>query len=570
MTIYIRNKLILFFVLIAVSVTAQIEHFANPVKIPVYLSGNFCELRPNHFHGGIDIKTQQKTGVPIYAIAEGYISRIVVSPAGYGKALYIEHPGGKSSVYAHLDRFSGEIEAYVKAEQYRLKSFAVDLKPARDELFVEREQLIAYGGNTGSSGGPHLHFEIRDTETQDALNPLIYGFTVTDKIPPRFFSLIVTPADENSHVGTSHSRRIFQTVASGTNYSLGQYKEFEASGRIGLAIRANDFYDGSQNICGIYKAELKVNGEVIFGYSFDRMPFSDTRYMNSHIDYELSLGNGNRVHRLWRQPGNNLKIYHTETDRGLIDVQDGKIYDVEITISDLPGNSAKLNFRIRGVNRNISRPVPPNAGFFTYDDENLFRTPFVELFAPAGAFYDDFYFTYHVSPQTPDLFSRAHKLHSESIPVHLPVKIRILAEGLPEHLTDKSFIGKINDNGGKSYVGGNLHQGWFETEVRNFGIYAVMADTIPPVITPLSIRDRNTLTESGRIRFTIRDNLSGIGSFEGTINGEWALFEYDAKNRLLTYDFDPDSFTPGKRHSLLLTVKDMVGNISTYEASFWK
>lgn len=570
MRLYTINKLILLFVLIAGSVTAQVEHFANPVKIPVYLSGNFCELRPNHFHGGIDIKTQQKTGVPIYAIAEGFICRIVVSPTGYGKALYVEHPCGKSSVYAHLDRFSDEIETFVKAEQYRRKSFAVDLIPPDSALMVEREQLIGYGGNSGSSGGPHLHFEIRDTETQDALNPLLYGFDVTDKVPPRFYSLLATPVDDNSHLGTSFSRRIFPVVGSGTTYTLKENPELEAYGRIGLAIRANDFYDNSHNICGIYTAELKVNGEVVFGYSFDRMPFSDTRYMNSHIDYELSLSNGNRVHRLWRQPGNRLGIYHSESDRGLINVQDGQIYDIEVTITDLPGNSAKLKFRIRGVNRNITRPVPTNAGFFTYDDENTFRTPHVELYAPVGAFYDDFYFTYQVITPTPDLFSKVHKIHSESVPVHLPVKLRILAEGLPQHLTEKSFIGKINANGGKSYVGGTISSGWFETEVRSLGTYAVMSDTIPPVITPLSIKDRSTLTESNRIRFTIRDNLSGIASYEGTINGEWVLFEYDAKNRLLTYDFDPDRFTPGKRHYVVLKVKDQVGNTSTYEATFWK
>lgn len=570
MKIPIRNSLILIFVLFSLSVYGQNENFASPVKIPVFLSGNFCELRPNHFHGGIDIKIQQRIGLPIYAIEEGFIYRIVVSPTGYGKALYIEHPGGKSSVYAHLDRFSDEIEAYVRAEQYRRKSFAVDLTPEKNEIRVEREQFIAYGGNSGSSGGPHLHFEIRDTETQDALNPLHFGFQVTDKVPPRFYSLIATPVSENSHIGSSTARRIFPATASGTNYSLGVNQEFEAFGKIGLAIRANDFYDGSHNICGIYTAELKVNGDVIFGYAFDRMPFSDTRYMNSHIDYELSLQNGTRVHRLWRQPGNRLGIYHTQINRGLIDIEDGKLYDIEITITDLPGNSASLKFRIRGKDRNISRQIPGNAGFFTYDDENLFRTPFMELFAPVGAFYDDFYFTYQVTPQTPDIFSKAHRIHSESEPIHLPVKLRILTESLPEHLADKSFIGRIHNNGSKSYTGGKLINGWFEAEIRTFGTYAVMTDTIPPVINPLSIREKNALTESNRIRFTISDNLSGIKSYEGTINGEWVLFDYDAKNRLLTYEFDRERFTTGKRHSLILTVKDQVDNTAVYEATFWK
>lgn len=564
------NTLILLFVLSGLKVYAQSVIFSEPIKIPIFLSGNFCELRPNHFHGGIDLKIQQKSGLPIYSVEEGFVYRIAVSPSGYGKVLYIEHPNGTSSVYAHLDRFSERIEKYVRDEQHRLRSFAVDLVPGKGDLVVEQDELIAYGGNTGSSEGPHLHFEIRDSKTQDALNPLAFNFNVTDLTPPRFFSLYAYPIADNSHINASTSRKSFGVSASGKDYILSQNAEIQASGKIGFAIRANDFYDGSHNVCGIYAAQLKVDGEEIFAYTFDRMPFGDTRYMNSHIDYELSAGGGSRIHRLWRQPGNRLKIYKTDINRGLLDVEDGKTYQIEITISDIAGNSTKLAFKVRGVQRNVSRTPPQHAAFFTYDEENMFRTPFFELFAPVGAFYDDLYFQYQVTPRRTGDFSKAHRLGSETIPVHLPMKIRILAEELPQDLIEKSFVGRIHGNNGRSYAGGKYYGGWFETEVRTFGTFSVMTDTIPPAIQPLSIRDRSTLTEASRIRFTIGDNLSGIKSYEGTIDGEWVLFEYDAKYRLLTCDLDQERFERGKRHSLVLTVTDNVGNQSSYEATFWK
>lgn len=570
MAIFGRNTLILLFVLVAAEVFAQSEFYADPVKIPVFLSGNFCELRPNHFHGGIDLKTEQRIGVPIYSAAEGFIYRIVVSPTGYGKALYIEHPNGTSSVYAHLDRFRDDIEKFVRNEQYSKRSFSVDLSPEKELFRIGKQELIAFGGNSGSSAGPHLHFEIRDSQTQDALNPLAFNFSVSDNTPPRIFSMIAYPIADNSHVNSATSKRTFTLSQSAANrYFLSPNTPIVAFGPIGFAVRTNDFYDGSHNICGIYDARLKVNGQEVFAFCFDRMPFADTRYMNSHIDYEMSV-NGQRIHRLWRLPGNRLNIYYTDINRGIIDIEDGKLYNIEIILSDIAGNKAVLNFKINGVNRDISRKPQTGTRFFTYDNDNLFRTPFFEIYAPEGAFYDDFYFQYDVSEKPQGMFSKDHRVHRETEPIHFPVRIKILAEELPHELHEKSFIGRIGQNGARSYVGGKITQGWFETEIRNFGNFAIMTDTIPPEITPLSIKVKNTLTETGKIRFTIRDNLSGIKQYEGLINGEWALFEYDAKNRLLTYEFDPDRVEPGKRHTLVLSVTDNVDNTSTYEATFWK
>lgn len=566
------NTYILLFVLTQLVKTAgaQNDYFADPVDIPIFLSGNFCELRPNHFHGGVDYKTQQRTGLPIFSVAEGFIYRIVVSPTGYGKALYVEHPNGTSSVYAHLHRFRDDIEAFVRAEQYRKESFAVDLTPGKNQFVVGKKELIAFSGNSGSSGGPHLHFEIRDTPTQDALNPLLFNFHVKDNIPPRIFSVGIHPLSDNGHVQFKNSRQRFTASGSGATYKLTAPQEILASGKIGITLHVNDYYDGSQNPCGIYSASVLVNQTETFSFRFNRMPFSDTRYMNSHIDYEESVNHHRKVHRLWRQPGNRLNIYDNMVNNGIIQVEDGQIYDVSIRVSDIAGNQASVSFTLKGEHREMEVQNPPHIRFFTYDEDNSLITPFIELFATEKSFYDDFYFSYHVMEKTPEFYSKIHRIHSETVPIHHPVRLRLLAEDLPLHLEEKSFIGKISDNGGKSYAGGKKQGNWFETDIRSFGTYAIMTDTVAPRIIPLSIKDNNALTESSRIRFTISDNLAGIKSYEGRIDGEWVLFEYDQKNRLLTYEFDPGRMNMGRRHVLTLKVTDQVNNTATYEANFWK
>ncbi|HAX93538.1 MAG TPA: hypothetical protein DCY25_06270, partial [Bacteroidales bacterium] len=482
MQIINKNIYFLLFVFLSLKISAQSESFSYPVKIPVFLSANFCELRPNHFHGGIDIKTEQRIGVPMYAAMEGFIYRIVVSPGGYGNALYIEHPNGKSTVYGHLDRFRDDIQAYVKEEQYRQKSFAVDLSPDKEQFRIEKEELIAFGGNSGSSGGPHLHFEIRDTPTQDALNPLAFYPDIRDNIPPRIYSVLVYPLSETGHVNFASFPQKYQVAGSGNSFSLAKSPQIEVYGKIGIAVNTNDFYDGSHNPCGIYSAELKVDDNLIFAFTFDRMPFSDTRYMNSHIDYSESVDRGTRIHRMWQLPGNQLKIYRKDLTNGIFDVEDGQNRKVELVLSDLAGNTSTVRFTLKGSFREIRKPEMANSRFFPYDEENFLVTPDLEFFAPKGAFYDDFYFRYDSLPRATTTYSALHQIHNDGTPVHDAVTLRIKTTGLPEHSIGKAFIAKISVNGYRSYSGGKYSDGWFTTETRTLGRYAVVADTIPPVI----------------------------------------------------------------------------------------
>ncbi len=545
---------------------AQEKYFDHPVKITVSLSANFNELRPSHFHAGIDYRTEQRIGVPIYAAAEGYISRIAVSPSGYGKVVYMNHPNGMTTVYGHLDQFTPDVAAWITKEQYRLERFAVDLNPDSTLFWFERGALVGIGGNSGSSQAPHLHFEIRDTKTQDALNPLLF-LPVYDNIPPRIYSLMVTPLSDNSHVSrSSRSQRLAVSLA-GSQYRVNAGNEIVVHGKIGLAVHSNDFFPGTSNIFGIYSAVLRVDGEEYFAYRFDRMPFADARYIFSHTDYEEAVRHNRRIHRLWRQPGNRLAIYHTEVGRGIVEVAHGERRLVEIEVADFSGNRALLKFTLVGSDTGVSLPVPDHTHFFAYDEPNVLQTPFLRLSAAAGALYDDLYFNYAVSERPAGLYSKIHRLHLETVPLHIPVRLSILTEDLPEELADKAFIGRISAGGGRSYVGGTLRSGWMEADVRTFGNYAVMTDTIPPRIVPLSIRDHSQLIDSKQIRFRISDDLSGIRQIDGYIDDTWVLFDYDAKYSLIAYSIEDRHMSRGKRHNFVLRVTDNAGNTANYEAT---
>ncbi len=548
-------------------VAAQEKYFDHPVKIPVSLSANFNELRPSHFHAGIDYRTEQRIGVPIYAAADGYLARIAVSPAGYGKVVYLNHPNGMTTVYGHLDQFSTEVAEWITSEQYRLERFAVDLTPDSALFRFAKGDLLGIGGNSGSSQAPHLHFEIRDTKTQDALNPLHY-LPVYDDIPPRIYSLMVTPLSENAHVSRSTRNQRLAVSLAGSQYRISGGDEIVVHGKIGLAVHSNDFFPGTSNIFGIYSAVMRVDGQELFAYRFDRMPFADARYIFSHTDYEEAIRHNRRIHRLWRQPGNQLAIYHTDINRGVVDIAHGERRQVEIEVADFSGNRALLRFTLVGSDSGIKVPVPEHTHFFAYDEPNVVQTPFFRLSAATGAFYDDVYFNYAVSERLAGLYSKIHRLHLETVPLHLPVRINILAEDLPEALAEKAFIGRISAGGGRSYIGGTLRSGWFEADVRSFGNYAVMMDTIAPRIVPLSIRDQSQLIDSRQIRFRISDDLSGIRQIDGYINDAWVLFDYDAKYSLIVYTIEDRHISRGKRNQLKLRVTDNAGNSTSYEATF--
>ncbi|NLB27243.1 MAG: M23 family metallopeptidase [Bacteroidales bacterium] len=546
----------------------QDNYYANPVKIPILLSGNFGELRSDHFHSGIDIKTKGETGIPVHSVADGFISRISVSPAGFGKALYITHPNGTTTVYGHLEKFTSKVQKYITDLQYRKRSFRIDQQLSSSIFPVKKNDLIGYSGNSGSSGGPHLHFEIRDSRSSKPINPLKYDFSVADNTPPKIFALMITPLDPYSHVEYSEAKKIYPVILNGDTYII-RKSVIPVYGNIGFAIRTNDFFDQSENICGVYSIELKVDGEPYYSFKMDEFSFDETRYLNSHIDYEEYILSGKRFHKTWLDPGNKLSIYSYVRNKGIFKVNDGNPHPVSIEIKDIHGNKAVIKFSIVSRVGNIQANGNEYGQHINFNKQAWYRNDSISINFPANTFYKDFKFTYRKAPGK--LLSGIHIIHNKTVPLHKSAVISIQPGNVNDKIHEKLLLVNVDTITGRlSSAGGSYKNGWVTSNIRSFGNYAVAADTIPPKIVPLSISNQTILTEASRLRFLISDELSGISSVEGYLDGKWILFDYDAKNNLIVHTFDTERFEMGKKHQLKLYVTDLKSNKSVYEASFYK
>ncbi|MBW6537418.1 MAG: M23 family metallopeptidase [Mariniphaga sp.] len=561
----------IFFIIISLITGGQTIEYTSPVKIPVFLSGSFAELRANHFHSGIDIKTQGVTGVPVYSVADGYISRIVVSPTGFGLALYINHSNGTTSVYGHLESFRDDIAKYVKNIQYERKSFRVDLQVSKDRFPVKQDEFIARSGNSGSSGGPHLHFEIRDTQTEEPLNPLHYSLPVKDNTPPRIYSLMITSLNEYGHVDFQAEKKTFPVVFTDGKYQIQNNPIIPVYGMVGYAIQSSDFFDGSNNRCGVYSIRLFWDGELWYSFTMDRFSFPEGRYVNSHTDYEEFITTKRRFHKTWIDPGNRLRIYDYVRNNGQLRVTDGNIHMVRFELKDLHGNTSILDFRVESKAGQVERTKIPFNQLLKYEQANRFREENIRIDFPEKTFYDNVEFTWKQKAASEKFLSNIHVVHRNTIPLHSSARLSLKTKKLEKRLQEKALLVTVDTLTQKiSAAGGSFDSGWVTGDIRSFGNYAVALDTVPPRIVPLSIRDKSALTESSRIRFRISDDLSGIKEYVGTLNGKWALFEYDAKTDMITHYFDAERFELGKRHEFVLKVTDNKGNESIYEASFWK
>lgn len=567
-----KQLLTLICILFALSGTAQKDYFSDPVRIPIRISGSFAELRSDHFHSGIDIKTQGQTGIPVYAAAEGYIARIVVSPGGYGKALYINHPNGTTTVYGHLDRFRPDIDKYVKEKQYEQRKFKVGLFPKKNLFRVSKEDLIAWSGNSGSSGGPHLHFEVRDTKSSHPLNPLQFNFSVEDKLPPRIFSLMVTPLTEISRVDRSPAKQFFPVEKNGKHFQIKGVPLIEASGEIGFAVKANDYFNDSWNKCGINEIELNIDGELFFTYSIHEFSFSNSRYLNSQIDYEEYINNRNRYLKTWIDPGNMLPAYPFVKEKGSFTPEPDRVYTIKLILKDSYKNASVLEFDLLGKFPEQSQlPEKQIPSKFDYTKANTFKNEFLQVHIPRKALYKTINFKYNSIPVAPDLYSETHAIHLDTEPLHRSATLKIKASYLPIGLESKSLIVRVDpETGDISSAGGKLQYGWVETKIASFGHYAVAVDTLAPDVQALDFSEGSNLENKKDISLVIEDDLSGIGSFEAFLNDSWILMEYDPKNKRITHQFDESRIQLNRNHHLKVIVKDNKNNTQIYESSFWR
>lgn len=548
------------------------DYFRSPLDIPLYLSGNFGELRSNHFHAGLDIKTQGVEGKPVYAVADGYVSRIKVSPYGYGNALYLNHPNGYTSVYGHLKSYNNTIQEHIKKTQYQRESFSVELFPPPFLFPVKKGDLIAYTGNTGGSGGPHLHFEIRDSKSEHPINPLLFGIEVKDEVNPDIYALHIYPLDDSSYI--NGGTKPIRLRASGRNgeYRLINQSPGLVSGRIGFGIEAVDRMSGVGNSYGLHNIKLVLDGEIIFEQEITEFAFHEGRYINSHIDYQNYISTRRRVQKSFVSEGNKLRIYKVLKNKGIVNFNDNAIHQLQYITSDLYGNQSVLNFQVESKE---TRPLAKEASlrakavrFFEFDQRNTFVQDNLLIDIPAYTLYDDLYFEYREEKAVPGAISPTYWIHNHYTPLHSYISLSIKMPPMDEKLKEKALIFSTVDGRSKYAEGGKWNGNNISVKTRSFGGYGVALDTIAPTIQSLTLYQGANMKGKTGFKIRINDDFSGIDSFRASIDGKWVLMEYDAKNKMLYHEFD-ERTGPGK-HQYELKVVDGVGNYSIYEASFFR
>jgi hypothetical protein len=536
------------------------DYFRSPVDFPIILAGNFAELRSNHFHGGLDIKTQGVEGQKLYAIADGFVSRIKVSPWGYGKAIYIDHPNGYTSVYAHMQRFSDEINAYVKSKQMGEKNFAVDLILSKDELKVNKSDIIGLSGNTGGSSGAHLHFEIRDTKTEAALNPMLFGFTVPDNISPILQSVGFYPVKEGIVLG---KREIFYTnlVKSANGFFQAPIDQITAIGKVGVGIKVSDMANMAQNKLGAYKIALSVNGEKIYAYQLDAVPFEETRYINSHIDYCLKQINGSQLEKCFLDPGNKLSIYNHIVNNGVIDIEDGKTYDLEFEVADFNGNKSVAKLKI--VGKKIEKDIPETSsnkiiGRVDYKKPFEFKSEKISFSFEENSFYDDFNFEFWITDTLPRAIAPSYYIHKALVPVHKNYDLSFDISHIDSSLHKKVFAVRYDNKGKVNVEKHELKDARIHIRPKALGSFTLKTDNLAPAIVPTNFHNKKSMIGAKSIRFTATDYGSGIKNYNAYLNGNWVLLEYEPKQNLFFYDID-ENMVKGE-NTLEIIIEDLVGN----------
>lgn len=546
--------------------------FKSPVLIPLSLSSNFGELRADHFHSGIDLRTQGAIGKEIVAAASGYVYRISVSPGGFGKALYMRHPSGYSTVYGHLDRFIPEIDEYVKNKQYEQKSFAINIYPPSDKFEFKQGELIAYSGNTGSSSGPHLHYEIRKSDNEIPLNPLLFDFGIEDDIKPVIEKLVIYPLDRNSMIN-NNIKPIRLNVSGGHgNYYIPSEKEIKISGRAGFGIKSFDLVNNSYSRFSAYSITLIVDSTVVFRKVMDSFSFDETRYINSHIDYEILMRERVYIEELFRQPNNKLSVYRDLLNNGIINFNDRRKHHIYVEVSDIKGNKSTLSFVASSVlpsGKEVFTDEAKNSITMPYGRNNRFTVRNVSVTIPSGALYDTLYFEYRRMPAINGMLSDIHQIHNKYIPVHKAYSLAIKPSNVPAGKESKMLIAEITEDWKRIPLASRWEDGFLVANPVRFGSFFVGIDTVSPVISPEGAISGANLSGNSLLKIRIYDNFSGIKSYEPLIDGKWALFEWDQKNNLIIYRFDSERITKNSTHSLTLKVKDNSDNVSIYKCDFF-
>jgi murein DD-endopeptidase MepM/ murein hydrolase activator NlpD len=528
-------------------------YFGWPVVAAKGLAANFGELRPNHYHMGLDCKTDQKQNMRVLAAASGYIANVKIEPYGFGRAIYINHPNGLTTVYGHLNDFTPALEKYVKEQQYKLKSWKVFIDIPASLFPVQKGDFIAFSGNTGGSQGPHVHFEIRDTKTDKVLNPSLFDIPIPDNVPPKIVRLALYDRCMSTYEQTPKFIPIKKT---GSNYGTAPAVITVNTDKVSFGISAFDSYTGSTNQNGIYETVVYDNEKPVIGFQIDSITYDETRYLNAHIDYKLRSSGGPFVEHLSRLPGYYNSIYKTTYGDGIISLEDDQVHAIKIIVKDANGNVSTLQFSIqRGAIAKSNTVAAGSAGLKEFKPGyiNVFENNDISFYLPENALYDSIRFRYNEIKQ-PQGYT-VYQLHSVTVPVHVyfPVKIKA-SSSFPNKMVMHRFA-----NGKDDYAKAEYENGWYKASFREFGNFQLMIDTMPPTISPVGFKDHMNCSKLNRLAFVILDNSEEIKTFTATLDGSWLRFSND-KGRTFIYTFD--EMCASGEHELKITAIDQVGNVA--------
>ena len=523
--------------------------FVPPFDFPLTFSGNFGELRSNHFHGGLDFKTGGVIGKAVRALADGYISRIRVT-SGSGYVLDVCYHNGYSTINRHLNGFVSPIAERVEKLQYEKENWEVEIIPSSEEYPVKAGQQIAWSGNTGYSFGPHLHLDVFETETGDYVDPMpFFKSRVKDTRAPKAEGIMLFPQAGRGVVEGSQSHKAVL---------LNSVRPVEAWGVIGTAIKAYDYMDGVSNHYGVHTVILTVDGNEVFRSTVDRYSAEENRMINS-----WTFG---QYMKSFVDPGNTLRMLKVSNDnRGLVTIDEERDYNFLYTLKDVFGNTSNYRFTIKGKQQSIEPVNHREKYLFTWNKTNYLQEPGMTLVIPKGMLYDDVPLHYQVKMDS-GAIAFTYQLHDQAIPLHAGCELRIGMRRKPVADTSKYYIARVSPGGGKSSAGGTYEDGFMKTNIRELGTYTIALDTVPPQIIPVG---KNTWGRNGRIIYRLKDSETGIRSYKGTIDGKYALF--GRPNIVKSYwecELDPKYVKKGGSHVVEMTVTDNCGNQSVSRETF--
>lgn len=528
-------------------------HYASPFDFPLLLSANFGELRPNHFHNGLDIKTQGVTGKPVKAIADGYVSRVLVQHGGYGQAVYVAHPDGRTSVYGHVEYFAAGLQKRVRAYQYEYETFLCDLHFGPEEFPVKQGQVIALSGNEGASAGPHLHLELRDSKTGDYIDPMpFYRGALKDGRSPVASWVAVYPVPGKGMVDSSACRKLLNVQKT--------TKAVEAWGKIYTGISAKDYMDGTSNFYGVHSVKLFVDDKEVFSSCTDKVLAGENRMINSFIDFQELMRSRRLIMRSFKAPGNQLELIRTSDNRGVIDICEKRDYHFRYELKDNFGNKSVCRFIVKGVPQEIV-PVDEEGTLLRWNRMNVVQQPGMHLIIPRGMLYEDVYLKKDISGDSSGV-SFDYILDAGNVPLHSYCTLALGVRRYPVADSTKYYM--VQKQGSKcTPVGGKMENGWLKASIRSLGTFAVEVDTLAPRIVPQG--KVNWRKNPRSIRLKVSDSGSGISSYKVRIDGKFVLFGLKRGALVLV---DSARIVAGKPHTMEVQVIDQCGNIAKENIRF--